>query len=263
MRAGNKAGQHVDLDIARHLADIRRERGCSQAELARLCGLSRQEIAYFETGARKPSLRKLLQMARALDLPLQRFLSGSNWPGCELKDIALELRGLGLIDLWVEAATTPGAFRRPEEVVARAVAGPEPQARIVEGIPALLAWNFWHANLLRAYSRLTGRATAYRLAWLADVVLALDRQGGFPGGCPGKKKLAAFVELIDKPTTARWDDLGRPALESPTSPLWKRWQINYAADLNTFRQRAEALVSLAKAEGRPSPVLPRGRHGEE
>jgi len=49
--------------------------------------------------------------------------------------------------------------------------------------------------------------------------------------------------------------LYRPALEPPTSPLWKRWHINYAADLNTFRQRTEALVSLAKAEGRASPVL--------
>jgi hypothetical protein len=85
---------------------------------------------------------------------------------------------------------------------------------------------------------------------LADVTLALERAGGFPGGCPGKEDLLAFVKRIPKPATDRWDDLSRPAERLPTSPVWKRWRINYAADLATFRKRAESLVDLARAEGR-------------
>jgi transcriptional regulator with XRE-family HTH domain len=241
-------------EVAPRLAAARRARGLSQAELAQRCRLKRQQITYFETGARTPSLGQLLHIARALDLPLQRFLSGSDRPGGGPREIAIELRRLGLIDLWVEGPLVPGAFRRPEEVVALAVAGKEPEARIVEAIPALLAWNRWNGSLLRAFARETGRATLYRLAWLADVALALDRLGGFPGGCPGKEDLAAFVKRLKRPPSARWDDLGRPAETPPTSPLWKRWRISYAADLATFRQRAEGLVSLAKAEGRASPV---------
>lgn len=124
----------------------------------------------------------------------------------------------------------------------------------MEGLPAVLAWNRWNDLLLWASARATGRAAVYRLAWLAEVALALERMGGFPGGCPGKEDLLAFVKRVKKPPTDRWDHLGRPADKPPTSPLWKRWRINYAADLATFRQRAEAIVALAKAEGRKSPI---------
>jgi hypothetical protein len=73
--------------------------------------------------------------------------------------------------------------------------------------------------------------------------------GGFPGGCFGKKDLAAFVKGVKKPPLDHWDDLGRPADAPPTSPLWKRWRISYPADLTAFRQRAEGLVALRQAEG--------------
>ncbi len=241
------------LEIAQHLATARRESGLSQAELAERSRLKRQQINYFETGARTPSVEQLLQIARALDISLQWFLSGSPRAGCAVRDIAVELRSLGLIDLWVEDSLVPGAFRRPEEVVALAVAGREPEARIVEGLPAVLAWNHWNSNLLWAFAREAGRTAAHRLAWLADVALALERIGGFPSGCPGKEDLATYVKRIKKPPLDRWDTIGRPADRPPTSPLWKRWRISYAADLATFRQRAENLVSLATAEGRKLP----------
>jgi transcriptional regulator with XRE-family HTH domain len=236
-------------ELATRLAAARLERGLTQAGLAQRCRLQRQQITYFELGTRIPSLKQLLRIAQALELPLQRFLSGSDRPGEEVRDIALELRNLGLIDLWVEAPTVPGAFRHPEEVVALAVTGEEPAARIVEGVPAILAWNRWDRFLLRAFARASGRRTVYRLAWLAEVALAVDRMGGFPGGCPGKEDLATFVKGIKKPSPhRRWDGLGKPAHESPTSPLWKRWRINYAADLDTFRQRADQLASLLALE---------------
>src|SRR6266545_963932 len=244
-------------EIAERLVNARHERGLTQAKLAERCRLKRQQITYFEQGARTPSLDQLIQIARALDFPLERFLSGGNRPGTGVRDFAIELRNLGLIDLWVEEPVVPGAFRRPEETVALTVAGKEPEARIVEAAPAVLAWNRWNAALLWAFARERGRTTVYRLAWLAEVALALERMGGFPGGCPGKEDLAAFVKRVKKPPPDRWDDLGRPAHEPPNSPVWKRWRINYAADLATFRQRAEGLVSLAKAEGRDL-LVPKG-----
>ena len=248
MRRGEDSA--ILAEFAQRLVAARHARGLSQAELAQRCRLKRQQINYFETGARIPRLGQLLEIARALDLSLQRFLSGSDNPGRGVRDITIELRSLGLVDLWVDAPAVPGAFRRPEEVIALAVADDGPEARIVEGIPALLAWNRWNAGLLRAFAGTTDRKTLYRLAWLADVALALDRRGGFPGGCPAKSDLTAFVKRVKSPSVERWDDLGRPAEAPPTSPVWKRWRINYAADLATFQKRAEALASLRKAEGR-------------
>jgi transcriptional regulator with XRE-family HTH domain len=239
---------HRLAGLAQHFVAVRIERGLSQAELAGRSGLKRQQITFYETGARIPSLANLLKIARALDVPLQRFLSGTNAPGGGVRGIAIELRSLGLIDLWVEEPLVPGAFRRPEEVVAHGVAGEEPEARILEGMPAVLAWNRWDPGLLRAFARASGRETLFRVAWLADVAVTLDRMGGFPGGCPGREDLAAFLKRAPKPPD-RWDDVGRPGHDPPASPVWKRWRIKYAADLATFRRRAETLVSL-KLSGR-------------
>jgi transcriptional regulator with XRE-family HTH domain len=212
--------------------------------------LQRQQITYFETGARVPSLEQLIRIARALDVPAQRLLSGANRVGCAVNEIALELRSLGLADLWAENIAVPGAFRRPEEVVALAVSGKEPEARIIEGVPAVLAWNRWNGALLRTFARAKGGSIVFRFAWLADIALAIDRQGGFPGGCPGKEDLLKFVRRIKPPPPDQWDDLGRPGGKPPTSPLWKRWRISYAAELADFKRRAEGLADLAKAEGR-------------
>jgi transcriptional regulator with XRE-family HTH domain len=238
------------FNIAPHLRTARSASGLSQRQLAARVHLQRQQITYFETGARIPSLQQLIQIAGALEVPLERLLTGKNRPSNEVPGLAIELRSLGLVDLWVESPVVPGDFRRPEEVVALAVAGREPDARIVEGIPAVLAWNRWNGILLQAFARAAGRGTVYRLAWLADVALAIHRAGGFPGGCPGRDDLAGFVKRIRQPPADRWDNLGRLA-EPPRSPIWRRWRIKYPGDLATFKQRAQHLVSLATSEGRP------------
>ena len=54
--------------------------------------------------------------------------------------------------------------------------------------------------------------TCRRLAWLADVTLAIDKQGGFPGGCR-KESLARFTRLVYACLIVdrdEWDSLGRP-----------------------------------------------------
>jgi hypothetical protein len=190
----------------------------------------------------------LLRLARALDRPLQWFLTGTDRPGTALQDLAIELRRLGAVDLSVGDSRVPGAFRPAEEVVALVLSGASPEPRVVEAIPAVLAWNRWNPALLRAYARSAGRKTLYRLAWLADITLALDRRHGFPGGCPGKESLTRFLQRIKPPAAKGWDDLGHPLSEPPASPLWKRWRINYAVDLDGFRSRAEQLAELRKAE---------------
>jgi transcriptional regulator with XRE-family HTH domain len=244
-------GDRIELaGIAKRLSAARLERGLTQTELAERCHLKRQQINYFETGARTPGLEHLLRIARALDLPLQRFLSGHDRPGTNVRDLALELRSLGLVDLWVAAPRVPGAFRRPEEVVALAVSGEEPEARIIEAVPALLAWNRWNGPLLRGFARAAGSRIIYRLAWLADVTLAIERSGGFPGGCPGKDDLQTFLAGVKIAKTAVWDGLGKATDQPPTSAVWRRWRISYPADLATFRRRAESLASLREGRER-------------
>ena len=192
-----------------YLMAARFQRGLSQLELAEKSGLSQTQISYFEVGQRRPSIEQLVRMARALDVSVQKLIGGSERPGTELPDIAIELRHLGVVDLWVKDALVPGAFRRPEELVALVVAPEEPDPRILEAVPAILAWNGLDPILLRAYGLTKDSRTARRLAWLADVTLAIDKQSGFPGGCR-TDALACFTRLVSPPLTDRddWDSLG-------------------------------------------------------
>jgi transcriptional regulator with XRE-family HTH domain len=250
-------------DLGSFLATARLERGLSQAELAAHCNLSQAQISYFEVGQRRPTLDQLLRIARALEVSIQRLIAGTDRPGTDVRDLAIELRHLGLVDLWVEDPAVPGAFRRAEEVIALAVSGHEPDPRIVEAIPAVLAWNEINPTLLRAYSLMTRPRTARRLAWLADIALAIDRRGRFPGGCQ-KEPLARFIRTIrtaaSKPDV--WDSLGHPTAKPPTSPLWRRWRIRYDADLAQFEQRARHLDELRHRAGPGVPRVNRiHRHG--
>jgi transcriptional regulator with XRE-family HTH domain len=245
--------------LGSYLTAARLQRGLSQAELAARCGLSQVQISYFELGRRRPTLDQLVRIARSLDTSIEKLIAGSDRPGEGLRDIAIELRHLGLVDLWVEDPVVPGAFRRAEEVIARAVSGPEPDPRILEAIPAVLAWNRINPVLLRAYGLTTRPRVTRRLAWLADIALAIDRRGGFPGGCR-KGPLARFTQMVPvpRPGSDDWDSLGRPMEDTPTSPIWKRWRINYDADLTRFEQRARHLDELrGKPGGHRRRGLPR------
>jgi transcriptional regulator with XRE-family HTH domain len=232
-----------DLPELRHLGGnlllARLDRGFSQGRLARECKLAQPQISFFEAGRRLPSLDQFVRLARALDVPFQRLITGSDRPGVELKDLAVELRGLGAVDLWVKDSTIPGAARRPEEVIALAVAGSGPDPRVVETLPTLLSWNKINPTILRAYG--IGTRTTYRLAWLADVALTIDKQKGFPGGCL-RKPLERFLRITRLPPEgAGWDDLGRPHEDKVRSPVWRRWKIGYAGRIEDFKRRAQEL----------------------
>lgn len=56
--------------IADQVAERRRDRGLSQAELAELCGTTQSAIARLEGGGRPPRIDTLLRLATALDCDL-------------------------------------------------------------------------------------------------------------------------------------------------------------------------------------------------
>jgi hypothetical protein len=209
----------------------------------------------MEKGLILPTLPQLIRLARALAVPLQWFLTGTAAPGTEVPEIALELKSLGVVDLLVPHAAVPGAFRPTEQVLALAVSGNQPEPRIIEAIPAVLAWNRWSPTLLRAYVHSgCDLRVGVRLAWLADVALTIHRNEGFPGGCPHRRELEKCVRWWSKHSTqfAETDDLGRPAPGDDLPPVWKRWKIRYDASLSAFVDRARHLRSLREQQCSPA-----------
>jgi transcriptional regulator with XRE-family HTH domain len=255
---GNRTTTPAELsNLGKWLFTARTRQSLTQKELAARSKIAQPRLSRIEQGLILPTLPQVLRLARALAVPLQWFLTGSTTPGDEVPELALELHRLGVVDLLVPQAIVPGAFRPTEQVLALAVSGNQPEPRLIEAIPAVLAWNKWSPLLLRSYSYQQDLRAGIRLAWLADVALTIHRSGGFPGGCPQRRALEAYVRWWSKHPTqpAREDDLGRGAAPEALGPVWKRWKIRYDAPLSAFAERARHLHSL-REHRRSSPELP-------
>lgn len=225
----------------KYLQAARVQRGLTQKELATRCGFQHSTLSRLETGHREVTLEEAARLAEALRVPLEWFLTGKERPGNSLAELAAELRHLGLMDLLVPHARVPGAFRPNEEVVALAVGAEAPDPRVIEALPALLAWNRWRPSLLVAFAQATHPKALTRLGWLAEITLLIERTSGFPGGVAGANDLTEFLLRVERPHEP--DDLGKPGTKSPDHRVWKYWQIKYPADLKTFQKRAEDLLA--------------------
>lgn len=60
--------------FSKNLSRIRKHRGLSQIDLAKITGLSGRMIAYYETEAMKPPLDKVNILAKALNVPINDLL---------------------------------------------------------------------------------------------------------------------------------------------------------------------------------------------
>ena len=68
---GGKALDHVEISMKNKLKVLRAERDLSQAELAKMAGVSRQTINAIETGKYDPSLPLAFKLAGLFDLSIE------------------------------------------------------------------------------------------------------------------------------------------------------------------------------------------------
>lgn len=66
----------MDMGIARHLAQLRRERGYSQESLAAALGVSRQAVSKWECAESSPDTENLIALARLYGVSLDELVMG-------------------------------------------------------------------------------------------------------------------------------------------------------------------------------------------
>lgn len=74
MQQNKTSRKRLGLDIGQSLRAAREKRNLSRGKLAKLTGLTGQAIAQVETGAREPSFKTLVVLARALRLSLDALV---------------------------------------------------------------------------------------------------------------------------------------------------------------------------------------------
>ncbi len=100
-------------NLARRIKERRSILGLSQERLAELAGLSVNFLAQIEIGEKTPSMRTLVRLARALEVPVHKLLeedTGGKWLD-EGKSILVGLEGLKETD----AMFALGLFRSTVE----------------------------------------------------------------------------------------------------------------------------------------------------
>lgn len=109
----------IDIAVGLQIRAVRRSLRLSQGEIAKMIGVSYQQLQKYETGANRISVSMLYYLASALGVPMERFFPTSASPSgdADLKADALLTR----------AARLPPHIREKlldlVEVLARADAG--------------------------------------------------------------------------------------------------------------------------------------------
>ena len=67
-------GENMKTDIGKRIAQVRRERGFSQEQLAEMAMINRVTLARYETGAIEPGAFAISRIADALDVSTDELL---------------------------------------------------------------------------------------------------------------------------------------------------------------------------------------------
>ena len=206
----------------------------TQTALAKAAKVPRLRIVRAEMGMYVLDLNEATRIARVLKVPLERLATGRWMPDSDLRGIAFELYHLGIRDLEVANAQVPGSFRRAEQVTASAVKGDNPEPRVVEAMPSVLARRALDVPLTLAFADIYDPRIRTRLAWLSDITLALKQLADFPIRLTSEAQLVKFVRAGVRPPEP--DSLGHPR-EGKLPRIWERWNVTYVGNLADFAKR--------------------------
>lgn len=67
---------HIDVHVGKQLARARMKMGLNQSEVARMLGLTFQQIQKYEKGTNRMSASVLWTLSEAMDLPVAYFFDG-------------------------------------------------------------------------------------------------------------------------------------------------------------------------------------------
>lgn len=83
----------LSMDFPKHLVQLRKERNMTQQALADAIGLHVNQIKKYEAGTAQPTLKALINLAKALHVSLDRLVFGESERGPD-EDLRLQFEAL-------------------------------------------------------------------------------------------------------------------------------------------------------------------------
>lgn len=66
--------EQLKKKVGQRIVELRSQKGWSQSDLARACNKDRQALEKLENGKVNPTIYSLLEIAKALDVPLKKLV---------------------------------------------------------------------------------------------------------------------------------------------------------------------------------------------
>jgi len=165
--------------IAERVRELRHNRGFTQAELARLLGLSQNRLSEIERGDGSFSAEQFLRILRLFNVGASEFVSGGSDRGLEVQNA---LARLGAAQLHESTdVLVSDQLQQVHDVVREALLLGEP--RLVTAVAPVLVAHGARLNLSRLYADLEKLGRERRLAWVVEntlqalEALAVDAKG--------------------------------------------------------------------------------------
>ncbi|WP_153134683.1 helix-turn-helix domain-containing protein [Paraburkholderia agricolaris] len=94
-RANDTQDAQLAVRVGESIAELRRAKGLTQAQLAEMIDLEQEAVSRWERGTRVPTLLRLQQLSDALECSVDQLLQrGSKRPDDQLANVANALTGL-------------------------------------------------------------------------------------------------------------------------------------------------------------------------
>lgn len=158
----------IRLALAAGIQKLRKERGVTQIELARLLGLSQAQLSKIENGHGSITAEQLIRLLQEYSLPLSCFTPAEKASrNDENPSLQNALAHLGAVHLRaVPGVAVPERLALPEEAIVETLIAPS--SRLVTALAPVIVSHCESINFHHVAERLRGHGVEYRIWWVVD-----------------------------------------------------------------------------------------------
>jgi transcriptional regulator with XRE-family HTH domain len=244
-------------EIAQKVKALRKSRGVSQGDLARLLQVSQSRLSEIEAGKGSFSAEQLIFMLKYFNVPLSHFETVPADPGDAIQK-ALAYYGAG--HLVENRELLPSERLEQLDAVIREVLLDGGSSRWITALAPVLVRNIDQVNLQKLHAQFRDYGLHHRFLWLLDNVAQAIRET-LEGPIPRKRALSALEAFRAWVNPRPWETLEGPEdclgpgilspetrneLRAGSSDLSKRWKILTPIQVEDFKNALRESHVLSK-----------------